>query len=419
MQHSKSRSRAWLHRGAQGKLSLGILAPLALILAAACVPATAATGPAEMPSLPRAAVHADGPDQFLGAWRTGAPLPVEIAEVAAASIEAFIYTGGGFTPPGGTIGRWFGRFDTENDRWERRADLPVAVHHPGLAAAGGKLWLSGGYTGQLNVNQATNRLDMYDPVTDTWARKADMPGRRAAHFLVALDAKLYAVGGVSDANASMWIYDLASSAWETRPGAPTLREHLGAAASGGKLYVVAGRWGGQRLGVLEAYDPATGAWSTRAPMPGICGGCSAAATADGRIHVTGGEAGGGQTFNDHFVYDPETDTWIVAASMPTARHGIGAAAVGERFYVIAGGRTAGLAYSDLVEWWAPEGGEPTPTLAPTATATAIPGQPTPTPTRLDDGPCVPHRSDSGCLLFLPQTLRAASGQPAGTLVPNR
>ena len=72
----------------------------------------------------------------------------------------------------------------------------------------------------------------------------------------------------------------------------------------------------------------------------------------------------------------------------------GAAAVGERFYVIAGGRTAGLAYSDLVEWWAPDEAEPTPTRLPTATvATTATAGPTPT------GP--PVTCVSGCWAHLP------------------
>jgi len=382
------------------------------MILSACRPTVGATEPG-IPSSD--AIAMDAMTQSVGAWHTGAALPVEIAEIAAASHGEFIYTGGGFTPPGAGIGVWFGRYDAENDRWARLADLPVAVHHFALAAADGRVWLSGGYTGQLSVSQATNRLDVYDPATGAWTRKADMPGRRGAHFMVALEGRLYVVSGVSDAPDQMWVYDIATDAWRTRPGAPTLREHLGAAASGGKVYAVAGRWQGRRLGVIEAYDPRTETWETLAPMPGVCGGCSAAATADGRVHVTGGEAGGGQTFRDHYVYDPATDAWTIAASMPTARHGIGAAAVGERFYVIAGGRTAGLAYSDLVEWWEP-GGAPAPTATggataartitatPAATATA-PATSTPPVTRptatagSDPGRCPPGAE--WCPIFVP------------------
>lgn len=305
-----------------------------------------------------------------GRWREGAPIPVPIAEIAGAVIGQAIYTGGGFTPPGGSIGRWFGRYDTTDDAWTALAELPVAVHHPMMAAADGRVWLAGGYTGRLQVAEATNRLDAYDPVADAWTPMPDMPGRRAAGFMVVVGDRLHVVGGIGDAPERMWVYDIATGSWSDAPG-PTPREHLGAATSGGRIYVVAGRgYGRGNVGLLEAYDPQVGAWERLPDMPGVCGGCSAAATADGRIHVTGGE-GGGRTYGEHFVFDPAAGAWHVSEPMPTTRHGIAAAAVGERFYVLGGGRQQGLDYSTLVEWWAPE--DAPPTTAPTEpTATAPP-----------------------------------------------
>jgi N-acetylneuraminic acid mutarotase len=313
----------------------------------------------------------DQPSPDPGRWKEGAPIPVPIAEIAAGVIDGVIYTGGGFTPPGAGIGSWFGAYDTSDDAWERRADLPVAVHHPGMVAAAGKIWLAGGYTAQLNVNNASRRLDAYDPASDRWTPMADMPGRRGAHAALHLDGeavadpgsgqaspgRIYVVGGVTEAGAQaeMWIYDIAADRWSTAPG-PTPREHLGAATSGGKVYVLAGRgFGlGARSGILEVYDPATGGWTRLPDMPGACGGCSAASTADGRIHITGGETQG-MTYGEHYIYDPAAGAWSEAAEMPSARHGVAAAAVGDRFYVIGGGRIAGLDYSTLVEWWEPSG----------------------------------------------------------------
>lgn len=323
-------------------------------------------------------------DDAAGAWSAGAPIPVRIAEIAGAALDGSIYVGGGFTPPGASIGRWFGRYDTTDDAWTALADLPMAVHHPMMAAAAGRIWSAGGYTGGLNRASATRRLDAYDPATGAWTAMADMPGRRAAGFMVALDAggdgasspgaggALYVVGGVGDAEDRMWRYDIAAGTWTDLPG-PTPREHLGAAASGGRLYVVAGRGFGRGIvGTLEAFDPASGAWTRLPAMPGACGGCTAAATADGRIHVTGGE-GGGRTYADHFVFDPAAAAWHVGAPMPTARHGLASAAVGDRFYAIGGGLKEGLDYSTVVEWWAPVGVGGTPTVGVAPTGTGVGG----------------------------------------------
>lgn len=355
-------------------------------------PSTSARQPLADTRGPSTSTRRQARDAAAGAWSTGAPIPVRIAEIAGAALGQSIYVGGGFTPPGNAIGRWFGRYDTTDDAWVALADLPTAVHHPMMAAADGRIWSAGGYTAGLNRAAATRRLDAYDPATGAWTAMADMPGRRAAGFMVALggagggasrvgegddggsgaasagaEAALYVVGGIGDDEDRMWRYDIAEGTWSSLPG-PTPREHLGAAASGGKVYVVAGRGFGRGIvGTLEAYDPATGAWTRLTAMPGACGGCTAAATADGRIHVTGGE-GGGRTYNDHYAYDPAAGTWSVEAPMPTARHGIASAGVGERFYVIGGGLKEGLDYSTVVEWWAPVG------MGGTATATAGAGR---------------------------------------------
>jgi len=350
---------------------------------------------ADPPSIVDAPVS--GPAAGEGTWSVGAALPVRIAEIAAAADGGEIYTGGGFRPDG-SVSTWFGRYDVAADAWEARADMPLAVHHLGLAAAEGRIWLAGGYTGALNRLSASRRLDAYDPASDTWQAMADMPGRRAAHFLVPLDGRLYVVGGIGDAEDRMWVYDIAAGSWADHPG-PTPREHLGAAASGGRVFVVAGRgFGRGNVGLLEAFDPATASWEARAQMPGVCGGCSAAATADGLIHVTGGE-GGGRTWAEHFVYDPAADAWSTAADLPTPRHGIGAAAVGERFYVIGGGRRQGLDASEVVEWWSPAA--PTPTASTPSPTAATPPPPTVTPTVADDDPCA-HR----CTLYAPFAARA-------------
>ncbi len=323
--------------------------------------------------LAAARTASDGP----GTWEEGTPLPVQLAEMAGAAIGPAIYTGGGFTPPAGSISTWFGRLDTSaaDPSWEPLADLPVAVHHPGMTAADGRVWLSGGYTGSLALASATRRLDVYDPSTDSWSPKADLPGRRAAHFLVHLNGRLYAIGGVGDRTESMFVYDIAADEWGEVAG-PTPREHLGGAASGDRVYAIAGRgFGlGDRSNILEAYDPGKGEWSRLEEMPGSCGGCTAATTSDGRIHVTGGESFGEArtTYREHFVFDPATSSWLTAADMPTARHGIASAAVGDRFLVIGGGRVAGLDYTTLVEVWSPSDESPEPSPEPTPEPSPMP-----------------------------------------------
>jgi len=150
------------------------------------------------------------------------------------------------------------------------------------------------------------------------------------------------------------VYDPAANRWTALANVPTARDHLAAAATGGRLYAVGGRIDGnysRNLASNEAYDPASNTWEQRAPMPTARSGI-AAAVLEGRMFVFGGEAPAG-TFNQAEAYDARSNGWSSHARMPTARHGLGAAAVAGRIYVISGGPTPGDSVSAANEIFVP------------------------------------------------------------------
>jgi Kelch motif len=92
----------------------------------------------------------------------------------------------------------------------------------------------------------------------------------------------------------MMVFDPSSRSWSTAEGPPTRREHLGVAASSGRLYVMGGRTGDLQSGVgaSESYDPGAGTWTRWPSMPVPRGGLAATATANGLIVMAGGRAAG-------------------------------------------------------------------------------------------------------------------------------
>ncbi len=100
-----------------------------------------------------------------------------------------------------------------------------------------------------------------------------------------------------------------------REAAPLPEE--AAAELGGKVYVVGGL--GPSRALLE-YDPATGRWRRRAPVPaGLHH--TAAVGVRGRLHVVGGYADGWNPVRSVFEYEPEQDRWRERTAMPTGRTG--------------------------------------------------------------------------------------------------
>src|SRR5207249_945974 len=75
---------------------------------------------------------------------------------------------------------------------------------------------------------------------------------------------LYAVGGTdgSGSMATVEAYDPVTNRWTTKAPMPTPRTELGVGVVNGVLYAV----GGDYLGTVEAFDPVTNSWTTKAAM---------------------------------------------------------------------------------------------------------------------------------------------------------
>src|SRR5437016_14127153 len=83
---------------------------------------------------------------------------------------------------------------------------------------------------------------------------------------------------------------------------------------------------GGRLAIVEAYDPATDTWTTKASMPTARFGLGVAAI-DGVLYAVGGVSNTDDLLATVDEYDSATDTWTTKAAMPTARWGQAAAEV--------------------------------------------------------------------------------------------
>jgi hypothetical protein len=93
---------------------------------------------------------------------------------------------------------------------------------------------------------------------------------------------------------------------------------------------------------VDAFDPLTGAWTERAPIPGSRSEIGAATftLADGRIVVIGGSLPGKFPSDDVLAYDPARDEWSALPLLPEKRKGAVAARVGRRLVVTTGSPTS-------------------------------------------------------------------------------
>ena len=93
----------------------------------------------------------------------------------------------------------------------------------------------------------------------SWTQLAGMTVARSMHGCVALDGKLYAVGGAGATHHALdtaEVYDPQADGWQPLAKMITARYALGLAAVGGKVYAMGGMDDGDSiLESVEAYDP--------------------------------------------------------------------------------------------------------------------------------------------------------------------
>ena len=158
-------------------------------------------------------------------------------------------------------------------------------------------------------------VEAYDPATDTWIPKADMPTARNSLSTSVVGDRIYAIGGSQAGKgiSTVEVYDPATDTWTQRADMPTAREAVSTGAMNGKIYAIGGReYSGAPSGplsIVEAYDPATDIWTTMADMPTARTDPSVSVVGD-RIYVIGGS-----TTDSPFhacstveAYDPSLDS---------------------------------------------------------------------------------------------------------------
>ncbi len=171
--------------------------------------------------------------------------------------------------------------------------------------------------------RAVASAQRYDVCRQEWTSIADMVLPRISGTAVAVDDKIFLIGGYTidsiwewtNVTDSLIAYDPATDSWQELSPLPTPLAGVAAAAYGNKIFVFGG--GGYYLGTNTAlvYDTETDDWQTIAPLPGPPRVFGSAAEYNGLIYVAGDYYGTRSTY----VYNPETNEWSETAELPVSR----------------------------------------------------------------------------------------------------
>jgi N-acetylneuraminic acid mutarotase len=267
-------------------------------------------------------------------WVSRAPTGLDRQEVS------YVRVGDRFFLAGGNRAQQ--AYDPKTSSWRNVAPLPRNLDHIQGVALDGRIYYVGGLAGW--PKPAVDSVSVYDPDTNSFTNRRPMPVARGAGGVAVHGGKIYYAGGLDDgrAVARFDVYDPKRDSWSRLPDMPRPRDHFQAAVVGDRLYAIAGRDSelGKEYAETDVYDFGTGRWSTGlAPIPTKRGGFAAAVLGD-EILVIGGEDAH-TAHREVEAYDVRRNRWRVLDPMPTARHGIQAVVCGGAVYIAAGGETFG------------------------------------------------------------------------------
>jgi N-acetylneuraminic acid mutarotase len=274
-------------------------------------------------------------------WTQKADMPTGRLWHTSSVVDGKIYALGGRATETLTT-----EYDPLTDTWTTKTPMPTARFCHSTSVVDGKIYVIGGiravYTSPLSI------VEEYDPVTDIWTTKTRMPTARHSHASAVVDGKIYVIGG--GGSSALWgsfrrtveEYDPLTDTWSKKADMPTARIFFSTNVVDGKIYAIGGVLVTKAgLSTVEEYDPLTDTWTTKTPMP-TARNLHASAVVDGKIYIIGGgpEGGANHAGPDGLsvveAYDPATDTWTTKADIPEPRGLLSASAVSGKIYAIGG-----------------------------------------------------------------------------------
>ena len=252
------------------------------------------------------------------AWQALAPMPRGRSEHSAVVVNGLVYLLGGINDPTtgvGPVDVW----DPRTGAWtENITRVPQRRHHFNAVVHGNDIWVVGGKTSTDNTG--TNRVDIYDTVSNTWRRGPDLPAEhwggpaviRGDHLHVLSGARLRTI-----TNDHHFVLDLTdpNATWTTAASVRRPRVHAAAVSIDGRIYMIGGEFDHSHAGDrrdVQIYDPGTNSWSFGEPLPLPRSHIEwNTFVHNGEIWSVSGVDSGrdprGQS--EIFVYNPKSDSW--------------------------------------------------------------------------------------------------------------
>lgn len=177
-----------------------------------------------------------------GKWTKKVDMPTARLCLSTSVVDGKIYAIGGMLQ-GDVELKTVEEYNPVKDTWTRKADMPTPRDGLSTSVVNGEIYAIGGKSAVVPVWDALSTVEVYNPATDKWTKKADMPTARTYLSTCVVNEKIYAIGGAlvfETAFSTVEIYDSATDKWTKGSDMPTARKFLSASEVGGKIYAIGG-----------------------------------------------------------------------------------------------------------------------------------------------------------------------------------
>ncbi|GAE87975.1 Kelch repeat-containing protein [Acetivibrio straminisolvens] len=178
-----------------------------------------------------------------GNWQSKANMNIARSSFGLASVNGKLYAISGKTT-GNVRTNTVEEYDPSSNQWRFVANIPTPRSNFATAVVNGEIYVIGGlYTYGTDSNAKCPIIEKYNPITNTWTRVADIPTARSNLAAVAINGKIYAMGGLQDFVGVTYIteeYDVASNKWKKVAYSGTEREGHTASVVNNKIYTIGG-----------------------------------------------------------------------------------------------------------------------------------------------------------------------------------
>ena len=187
-------------------------------------------------------------------WSLGAPMPYSGGSVSTALINGKIYAAGGIINSTTTTNQ-AAVYDPVANTWTSIASMPMGVNHAAASTDGSKLYIFGGRTGGNVLSTGFNEVEIYNPSTNTWTSSttagstlAPLPQARGGMGkAVFFNGEFYVLGGeTSDPTVPngvynrVDIYNPVTNTWRLGTPMPNARHGIFPVLYNGEIYIAGG-----------------------------------------------------------------------------------------------------------------------------------------------------------------------------------